>query len=135
MTEKNNNLIIASWNLCLGLTRKRDYVRNILNTMNIDVLNLQETELDPKTNVKHLSIKGYSLELEMNDTKIRVATYVRNNLKYKRRRDLEINNGHIVIIDLTQRKVKRLANLYRPFKPPILAEREFFNMQIETLNP
>ena len=38
---------VATWNLCLGLLHKIDYVKNCLNKHCIDILNLQETELQP----------------------------------------------------------------------------------------
>ena len=37
---------IATLNLCLGLTNKKNNVKQILNEEEIDVLCLQETEVD-----------------------------------------------------------------------------------------
>ena len=41
MTEK---IKVATWNLCLGITNKRDYIRTVLEDMDIDIMNMQETE-------------------------------------------------------------------------------------------
>ena len=74
---------IATWNMCLGLFHKKDYVRYILQEYNIDVLSLQETELERDIDEKILQIKGYSLELENNDQKRRVAMYISKSIPYK----------------------------------------------------
>jgi exonuclease III len=85
-------ITIATWNVCLGLSKKRDYIREMLTELEIDILNLQETELNPTLNMDLVCIKGYKLEAEQNDEKVRTATYIRNGIEYKRRRDLEMQN-------------------------------------------
>ena len=80
---------IATWNLCLGLFHKKDYVRSLLDENEIDLLALQETELLPNIDTKNLQIKGYSLEVENNEKKKRVAIYIKNTTNYQRREDLE----------------------------------------------
>jgi len=72
-------LNIATWNLCLGLFHKKDYVRNLLYENDIDILNLQETELGPDIDLNNLNIKGYVLEVETNEKKKRVATYIKTS--------------------------------------------------------
>ena len=62
-------LKIATWNLCLGLFHKKDYVRTQLYENNIDILTLQETELSPELQLENLQIKGYSIEVENNNKK------------------------------------------------------------------
>ena len=57
----SNQPKIATWNLCLGLLDKIDYVKNCPYYHRIDVLNLQETELRPDVPSKTLHIPGYSL--------------------------------------------------------------------------
>ena len=47
-----------------------------------------------------LNCNGFNLELEMNTTKKRVGIYIRKNIKYRRREDLEKAGMHIVIIDV-----------------------------------
>ena len=67
---------IATWNLCLGLLQKIDYVKTCLKLHSIDVLNLQETELKPDIPIQTLHIPGYTIELENNQIKRRIATYM-----------------------------------------------------------
>ena len=50
--------------------------------MNIDILNLQETEISTNMNSKTLQIPGYVLELENNTLAKRVATYIGTNINY-----------------------------------------------------
>jgi hypothetical protein len=70
-------------NLCLGQTKKRDYVRELLLKEDIDILKLQEAEMTPSTDPKMLSIKGYKVELGKNSGKIRTVMYIKNKIKYK----------------------------------------------------
>jgi exonuclease III len=117
---------IATWNLCLGLSKKKDYIREILAELKIDILNLQETKLNPTMNPDLMCIKGYKLEIEQNDDKVRTATYIRKDIDYKRRKDLEMKNGHMIVIDLGRGMDIRIMNIYRPLLPKIAPERQFF---------
>jgi hypothetical protein len=130
---KNSKLKISTWNLCLGISNKRDYIRSTLIEEEIDILNMQETELHPDNETNQLSIKGYKLELEKNSKKIRVGIYIANRIKYRRRTDLELEDGHIIVLDLKLNSDTRLINIYRPFTPPHGSEVEFFERQIESL--
>ncbi len=94
---------------------------------------MQETELKPNTSPAHLSIKGFALELETNDHKIRVGTYISNSIKYKRRNDLEMKNGHMIVIDLLSGQGLRMVNIYRSFKPDDAGEITFFENQLSCL--
>ena len=54
---------------------------------------MQETKIGFDHDPELLNIPGYTLEMERNNTKIRVATYIKNSIKYIRRCDLEgLNN-------------------------------------------
>ena len=64
----------------------------------------------------------------------RVATYIRNTIKYRRRKDLEQENGHLIIIDIGTTKQLRVINIYRPFNPTNLTEKAFFLQQLNTIN-
>ena len=81
-TKKQNiiamheQLKIATWNLCLGLLHKIDYVKTCLHKHNLDILNLQETEIKADVPLKTLHIPGYTIEIENNLVKRRVATYM-----------------------------------------------------------
>ena len=61
MSKKAIN--VGSWNLCNGLLNKKDYVKNVLNEYQLDILFLQETEIPTDTEITLLSIGGYSCEV------------------------------------------------------------------------
>ena len=65
----NNIIKIATWNLCLGLKNKKDYVSKILNEHKIDIVCLQETEIEQSYPIDILSIKGYEFLTENNSNK------------------------------------------------------------------
>ena len=94
--------------MCLGLFHKKDYVRNILHEHQIDILTLQETEIQEDTDLKNLQIKGFTLEIETNTKKKRIATYIKNEIPYKRRNDLEQPDLHLTIIDVGYPSTERL---------------------------
>ena len=97
------NLKVATLNLCLGLKNKKQQVKELITTENIDILLLQETEIEALYDSDLLSFMGYNLEIEINNTKSRVGAYVRFEIKYKRRTELEVYDSHIVIIDITEK--------------------------------
>ena len=126
---------IATWNLCLGLFHKKDYVRSLLHDNNIDILTLQETELADDIDVINLQIKGYSFEVETNDIKRRIAVYVRNTIAYKRRFDLEKTNLHTIVLDVGTTLVTRIITIYRTFTPQNKSTpRENFREQLNVIN-
>ena len=128
-------LKIATWNLCLGLFHKKDYVRTQLYENNIDIPTLQETELSPELRLDNLQIKGYSIEVENNNKKRRVAIYVKNSISYKRRIDLEKENMHIVILDVEISPPVRIITIYRTFNPQGgHTPRENFREQLNIIN-
>ena len=110
---------IATLNLCLGLKFKKDLVKNLLQTHDIDILLMQETELEADFDCELLNIPGYNLECECNNTKKRTGTYIKNSIKYRRCKNLEGHNSHMVIIDLENEAEckKRIINIYRSFNP------------------
>jgi len=128
-------LKIATWNLCLGLFHKKDYVRTQLYENNIDILTLQETELSPELQLENLQIKGYSIEVENNNKKRRVAIYIKNSISYKRRVDLEKENLHIIILDVESSPPARIITIYRTFNPQCgCTPRENFRKQLNTIS-
>ena len=50
-----------------------------------------------------LAVDGFQLELENNTIKARTGFYIKNNIKFKRRTDLEGTNSNLVIIDIKER--------------------------------
>ena len=95
-----HHINIAMWNLCLGITNKKDVVTGYLTSNNIHVCCLQETEVPLGFPEKLLNCGGYNIELEQNSQKKRVGIYIQRDVVYKRRIDLEKEDHHIVIICL-----------------------------------
>ena len=61
---------------------------------------LPETEIQINFPEKVLGSGNYILELENNSVKKRVGTYVRKDINYTRRADLEKPDHHVIIIDV-----------------------------------
>ena len=127
-------LKIGTWNLCLGLPNKKDIVTDYLKLNNVNVCCLQETEVQADFPESLLSTGGFSLELELNDNKKRAGIYIRNDVKYVRRTDLECKNFHIVICDINTACLVRVICIYRSFRPPgMISPEAFFNAQLSIL--
>ena len=100
---------------------------------NIGVCCLQETEIPMGFPENILNCNGYNLELEMNTVKKRTGIFIRRDIKYQRREDLEKTGMHIVVIDLLLDVKIRLISVYRSFRPDLLSPNEFFKGQLEVL--
>ena len=59
-----------------------------------------------------LNYGGYNTELEQNNEKKHVGFYIRKDLNYIRRKDLEKENCHVVIIDVKSSLSLRIITLY-----------------------
>ena len=128
------NMKIASWNLCLGLPNKKDIVIDYLKANNVKICCLQETEIDVNFPEAELSCKNFNLELEENSSKRRVGIYLNTTINYVRRKDLELPDHHIVVIDIITDKKFRIINLYRSFRPQGgLSPDELFKSQLGVL--
>ena len=55
---------IATWNLCLGLPNKKDYVAEIMKEKKIDICCMQETDVKNEIDINLLTFRGYTLYLE-----------------------------------------------------------------------
>jgi hypothetical protein len=64
-----------------------------------------------------LSFSGYNYEGESNTKKARAGTYIRDNLYYIRRSDLEGVDSHLFIVDVMGSKQLHIINVYRCFNP------------------
>ena len=125
---------IGTLNLCLGLSNKKDIVKQLIHANKFDIRCLQETELEFNLNHNLLSLPGLNYESETNAIKSRVGLYVRSNINYVRRTELEGNNSHIVIIDIKCRQNLRIITIYRPFNPQgVITARDFFCHQLNIL--
>ena len=76
-----NKLKVSTWNLCLGLSNKKNIVKQYMKFNNIDVCCMQEVDLLVNYPTELLSFPGYNLETETNDLKIRVGVYVNERIK------------------------------------------------------
>ena len=125
---------IATLNLCLGLKNKKEEIKRMVEDNQIDILCVQETEVIKDYPIELLTFRNFNYENEMNDLKSRCGIYVRNNVSYVRRTDLEVKNMHIVIIDINNTKKHRIITIYRPFNPQItISQKEFFERQLQIL--
>ena len=80
------------------MSNKKDLVTNYLKLNNVDLCCLQETEVPSNFPENVLNTGGYILELKLNNCKKRAGIYIRSDIKYKRRHDLEMKNYHLVNI-------------------------------------
>ena len=126
---------LGTLNLCLGLKNKKDLVRQLLIENKIDILCMQELEIEADFDCNLLRIPGYELDCEVNNHKRRVGCYIKNNLKYKWRLDLEGENNHLVIFDLMRgsKRMKRIINVYRSFNPHQDTAMNFFVKQLNLI--
>ena len=109
---------ISTWNICLGLKNKKDYIYDTLRDNNIDICALQEVEIDKNSTQSLMGDRDYKIEIEKSTGKARSAIAIKNNIQYTRRDDLEKEDSSIVIIDINVKPVIRLLNIYRSFSPP-----------------
>ena len=72
------NFKIATWNPCLGLKNKKDYVEKIMNENKINMCCLQEIELEPNFEHNLLSTRDFTLLVKKNDYKSRTGVYLKN---------------------------------------------------------
>ena len=108
---------LSTWNICLGLKNKKDYIYQVIDEKGIDVCLLQEVEIDKDYDANLLTKGQFKIEVEKNKVKARVAILIKDNIDYERRRDLEAEDLGIVIIDLNGINKFRVINLYRSFNP------------------
>ena len=91
---------IGTLNLCLGLENKKELVFELLNENSVYICGLQETEIPPNFPEHILNSGGFTLELENNSDKKRAGFYIKNEISYIRRYDLERENTHLLIVML-----------------------------------
>ena len=131
MTSK---LRIATWNLCLGLSNKKNTIKQYITEYKLDVCCMQEIDLQADYPDDLLSFPGYLIETEQNDAKMRVGIYIKRSIKYIRRTELEGYNNHIVVIDILGVKKLRIITIYRTFKPQeAISAREKFAIQLNKI--
>ena len=125
---------MATWNVCLGLTNKKDLVINELRRLNISICCLQEVELIHNYPIDSLATKDYKIEVENNTIKARTAIYIKDNIVYTRMNTIEEQGLGIIIVDINLEKKFRIINLYRVFNPVNgMTQREFFTNQMRVV--
>ena len=131
---QTNKLTVSTWNLCLGLVNKKNIVKNYIENYNIDIFNVQEIDTDSDYPNRLLSFPGYNIEVESNEVKSRVATYIKDNINYNRRPELEGKNSNLLIIDIEQEPRFRIINIYRSFNPQGgMHQKEKFRYQLQLI--
>jgi len=103
---------IVSWNACLGAFNKLDYIKNIIQAHNPDLMLIQEAEINNKMDMNLLRIRNYDTFLSNNSPKSRLLCYVKTNLR--------ANISTFTNLELLKITCKNYAvfGLYRPFKIP-----------------
>ena len=100
----------------------------------IDICCMQEIELKKDIDHELLSFNGYNLMIENNVEKSRVGIFIRNEIKCKRRSELEGQSNGIIIIDVDLKKKYRIMNLYRVFNPTDgRSQRHYINYTMQTM--
>ena len=118
----------------MGLSNKKNLIKEIVKNDKIDVLCLQETELQINLDHNLLSLPGVNYESEINSICSRVGVYINSNIDYTRRNDLEGANSHLIIIDIKGSRDLRLINIFRPFNPQSdISPKDFFSYQMELI--
>ena len=108
---------IATWNVCLGLKPKKDYISTKIKEESINICCIQECEIEPDYPENLLTFRDYRIEIETNTMKSRCCIYLNNSISYTRRKELEGINNHIIVVDLDLKEKYRLINIYRTFAP------------------
>ena len=115
--RESHPLVICSWNVCLGSKYKLQTIINFIKEYNIDILCVQEAEIDPDDNFDIYQIPGFNLEIEANQPhfNMRTSMYIKSEIKYKRRDNIEGTENHIIAVTLTEGNIG-LASIYRTYK-------------------
>ena len=77
----------------------------------------QETEIPVNFPDSSLNCNGYVAELEQNTRKKRSGIYIKSDIDYTRRTNLEKQDFHIVIVDIKLAVQIRIICIYRSFRP------------------
>lgn len=99
-----------------SLLPKIEQIRHLLDNTKFDIFCINESWLDSSISYHEIEVTGYKM---FNKPRNRhgggVAIYIRNDLKYKRRIDLELANIECIWLEVVLHKTKLLlCSLYRP---------------------
>ena len=115
VSQSNDGLFICHLNV-RSLLPKVEQIRYVVDYADIDILCLNETWLDADIGLHEFSIDGY---VAVNKPRNRhgggVLVYVKNNVSFKRRLDLEVDDLECIWLQLTfGKQVILLCSMYRP---------------------
>ena len=111
------------------MKNKKEFVYKEIKERNIDICFLQEVDTKKDYPENLLTSSGYSFEVEQNELKV-----IKNVVKYERRRDLEVMNCGLVIVDINCEQKYRLINVYRVFNlPNNHSQMSFFKAQLDII--
>ena len=100
-----------------GLARKKNILEDFILEKNIKIFGATETLLQNATPTSLIDISGYTSERNNRSSKGgRVGVYIKENIEYIRRNDLNDENVEAVWIEILQNNLKScvLGVLYRP---------------------
>jgi len=107
---------LATWNCCSGLSTKTDFLKDFLKLHKIDIICLQETELKERDEESdYFNINNYLFEPSLCKPNSRTCIYVKNDLIYER--IVKFYNDNLEIITLRFSDFV-LISYYRTFKIP-----------------
>ena len=109
-------LLICSLN-APSLRKHKDEIEVLMRENKIDILALNETKLNSKTEEEQVSIPGYTvLRCDRNSHGSGVAIYLRDTLNFEHKTDLKTDNLEMICIELKPKSSKPFILLawYRP---------------------
>ena len=132
--SSKRGLLICSLN-APSLRKHKDELEVLMRENKIDILALNGTKLDSKTEEEQASIPGYTvLRCDRNSHGGGVAIYLRDTLKFEHRTDLKTDDLEVICIELKPKCSKPFILLawYRPpnYEIEMLTE---VNTLLETL--
>ena len=112
-----DSLNIVSCNINSILAENRlDELKVLIKEASIDILFLSETKLDDNISVDRFKIEGFNLEQNNRDRRGGgTMFYIKNNLSYKRNKNIEYKGfGHMCLDLICDKKRYSINGLYRP---------------------
>ncbi len=113
---------------------KKEAIKQTLKENHVDICCMQEVELQQDYPSQLMTFPGFSIEVEKNDTKSRVAMLIKSEINYTRCSELEGTNSNLMVVDINNGTKLRLINIYRSFAPQNnIGQREKFKYQLHLM--
>ena len=104
--NKNKNLIILNWNKGnSNFINRVDTIHQIIIEQNPDIFAIQEANIREQDDIRLFQMEGYQLELDnLLETKgiARAIMYIKNDIKYRRLKDIESKIEPIIWVEIQQ---------------------------------